>query len=125
MQRAYKYKLKHGEICQNFFGRGIIEKNNIFHFKGPLKTFLTPKTLFGLRNPNFGGVILLKLFDLSIGLGVGNVKNSHFRAKSALAISKTIAQIKKINKCDPPPKLGFLRPHKVLGVKKVFRGSLK
>ena len=53
---------------------------------------MIPKTLFGLRNPNFVGVILLKLFEPSIGLGVGKVKN---RAKSGLAISKTIAQIKK------------------------------
>ena len=30
-------------------------------------TFLTPNTLFGLRNPNFGGVILLKLFNPSCG----------------------------------------------------------
>ena len=70
------------------------------------------------------GVILLKLFDPSIGLGVGNVKNSHFRAKSALAISKTIAGIKKIYKCDPPKvgvsktKYGFEGQKKFLGAPK-------
>ena len=88
---------------------------------------MTPKTFFGLRNPNFGGVILLKHFDLSIGLGVANVKNSHFRAKSALSISKNIAWIKKFYKFDPPPKVGvskakkgFRGQKKVLGVKKSF-----
>ena len=56
---------------------------------------MTPKTLFGLRIPNFWGVILLQLFDPSNGLEVGNVQNSHFWAKSALDISKSAAQIKK------------------------------
>jgi len=41
------------------------------------------------------GVILLKLFDLSNDLGVGNVQNSHFWVKSALDMSKTAAWIKK------------------------------
>ena len=61
---------------------------------GPIKTFFDPKTLFGLRNPNFGGVILLKLLDPSNGLGVGDVLKSHFWAKSAMDNSKTATQIK-------------------------------
>ena len=92
---------------------------------GPIKTFFDPKTLFGLRNPNFGGVILLKLFDLSNGLGARNYQNSHFWAKSVLDISKTAAWNKKFRSMTPP-KLGFLRPNKVFGVKKkVFRGPTK
>ena len=43
----------------------FFEKINFLCFEGPQKTFLSPKTLFGLRNPTFGGVILLKLFDPS------------------------------------------------------------
>ena len=81
-----------------------------------------PKTLFGLRNPNFGGVILLKLFDPRIGLRVGTVKNSHFRAKSALAISKTIAQIKKFYKVDPP-KVGVSKAKEGFGGLKKFLGA--
>ena len=45
--------------------------------------------IFGLRNPNLGGgVIVLKLYDPRNGLRVGNAKNSHFRAKSAKKVFK-------------------------------------
>ena len=64
-------------------------------FWGPKKLFWDPKTLLGLRNLPFGGIILLKLFDLSNGLGVRNYQNSHFWAKSAMDISETTAWIKK------------------------------
>ena len=47
----------------------FFEKINFLCFGGPKKTFLSPKTLFGLRNPTLGGVILLKLFDLGHSLG--------------------------------------------------------
>ena len=104
-------------MCHNFFGLEIIEKNSFFHFEGPLKIFLTPKTLFGLRNPNFGGVILLKLFDLSTGLGVRNYQNSNFWAKSALDISKTAAQLRiKSFREMTPHKVGFLKSNMVFGV---------
>ena len=54
---------------------------------------------------------------MSIGLGIRNVKNSHFRAKSALAISKTIAWIKKFYKVGVSKvKEGFGSPKKFLGV---------
>ena len=74
MDRAHNYYSEDGDMCHNFFGRGIIEKISFFYFGGPQKLFLTPKTLIGLRNPYLRGVIVLKLFDPSIGLGVGNVK---------------------------------------------------
>ena len=83
---------------------------------------MTLKTLFGLRNPNFGGVILLKLFDPSNGLEVGNVQNSHFWAKSALDISKTAAQIKKFYKYDPP-KVGVSKAKKGFQGQKMFLGA--
>ena len=40
------------------------EKINFLCFGGPQDTFLGPKSLFGLRNPTFEGVLLLKFFDL-------------------------------------------------------------
>ena len=71
---------------------GSFLRKSIFFNLGATKNFFWPeKTLFGIRNPNFGGVILLKLFDPSNGLGAGNYQNSHFWAKSALDISKTAA----------------------------------
>ena len=45
-------------------------ENHFFSILGsPKKLFWPLKTLFGLRNLTFGGVILLKLFDPSIGFG--------------------------------------------------------
>ena len=46
-------------------------------------------------------------------------------ALSALELSKTVARIKTFEKYDPFPKLEFLRPIKVIGVKNVFRDPLK
>ena len=49
---------------------GFLRKS-IFSVLGGLKNFiLPPKTLFGLQNPTFGGVLLLKLFNPSYGFGV-------------------------------------------------------
>ena len=45
---------------------------------GPKKFFLVQKTLFGLRNLIFGGVILLKLFDPSNGFGATDGKIALF-----------------------------------------------
>ena len=62
---------------------------------GPLKHFFNPKTLFGLGNPNFGGVILLKLFNQSCGFrdiqGWFCLKMAVFQISN----SKTVAQIRK------------------------------
>ena len=45
---------------------GSFLRKSIFFNLGATKNFFWPeKTLFGIRNPNFGGVILLKLFDPS------------------------------------------------------------
>ena len=47
----------------------VFLRNSIFCVLWPKKIIWTPKTLFGLRNLTFWGVILLKLFYLSHGLG--------------------------------------------------------
>ena len=80
---------------------------------------MTPKTLNGLRNPNFGGVILLKLFNLSKGF---RDSQSDFALKwlfLTFATPKPMLRSKSFRSMTPP-KLGFLRPKKVLGVKKSF-----
>ena len=48
---------------------GFLRKSIFCVFGGPKKLFWAHKTLFGLRNPTFGGVILLKLFDLGHHFG--------------------------------------------------------
>ena len=68
MQRAHNYYSEDGYKCDNFFGWGIIEKIIFFYFEGPLKNF------FGASKPYLGHTS--KAFDPSIGLGVGNVRNS-------------------------------------------------
>ena len=72
---------------------------------GASKTFFDTKNLIW---PNFWGVILLKLFDPSNSLEVGNVQNSHFWPKSALDISKSAGRIKK-NQGLKKPLFDFLR----------------
>ena len=70
----------------------------ITEFRFFKKSFFSAKNLIWPLKPLFflgGGVLLLKLFDPSNGLGAGNYQNSHFWAKSALNISKTTALIKK------------------------------
>ena len=48
----------------------VFWENQFFVFwGGPKKLFWGQKTSFGLRNPPFGGVILLKLFDLGHHFG--------------------------------------------------------
>ena len=76
---------------------GFFEKIIFFLFWGTQKNFFDPqKPYLALKTQLLGGggVILLKLFDQSIGLEVRNYQNSHFWAKSALDISKTTAWIK-------------------------------
>ena len=51
---------------------GFFEKINFLCFWGPQKTFLSPK------NPTFGGVILLKLFDPSYGFEVVDFEKAIF-----------------------------------------------
>ena len=45
----------------------VLRKTVFFIFWGPLWYFLDPKTLDGIRNLTFGGVILLTFFDPSYG----------------------------------------------------------
>ena len=54
-----------GQIAEFRF----FEKINILCFGGPKKLFWAPKTSYCLRNPTFGGVILLELFDPIYGFG--------------------------------------------------------
>ena len=50
---------------------GFFEKINFLCFWGL-------KKVFGLRKPTFGGVIILKLFDLSFGFGATGGKIANF-----------------------------------------------
>ena len=46
---------------------GFLILSIFFVFWDPYQFFKPQNPLFGLRNPTFGGVILLKLFDLDQG----------------------------------------------------------
>ena len=99
----------------------FLRKTVFFILWGPFNFFWTPKTLFGLRNPTFGGVIILTFFDPSNGLRVGNY---HFLKIQTYKSLKLLLRSKNVRSMTPP-KVGFLRPNKVLGVQKKLRGPHK
>ena len=47
--------LKMRTCVTTFLDWELLRKSVFPNLRGPKKLFLTPKTLFGLRNPNFGG----------------------------------------------------------------------
>ena len=74
----------------------VFLENQFFSFCRAPKNFFGPQIPYlALETPTLRGVKLLKLFDLSIVLGIRNLQNSHFWAKSARDISKTAAWLKK------------------------------
>ena len=66
-------------------------------FWGPKALYFDPNTLVGLRNPTFGGVKLLKLFDLSNGLEVENAKIGPFFGKISHENLKTYCSDQKVS----------------------------
>ena len=90
-------------------------------FWGPLWYFFDPKTLFGIRNLTFGGVILLTYFDLSYGFwdfqGC-DCQNGELSTPKTLIGSKNV-------RSRTPPKVRFLMQNKVLESKKYQRGPKK
>ena len=82
---------------------------------------MDPKTLFGIRNLAFGGVILLTFFDPSQGFRDfwgGWCQNVEFSTPQPMLRSKNV-------RSKTPPKVRFLMPNKVLGSKKKLRGPPK
>ena len=108
-------------VCWKKIIWAVFEKNSVFIFWGPLKFLLASKTLFGIRNPNFGGVILLTFFDWSNGLKVENFifwLNPPWESRKLLLGSKNLRSM-------TPPKFEFLIQNKVLEANKNFRGPQK
>ena len=109
-----------GQIAEFRF----FEKINFLCFWCPKKLFWVLKTLLGLRDPTFGGVILLKLFDPSYGFRATDGKiaifwhNQPWKAPKPWIGSKSFRSM-------TPPKVGFLRLIKVLGAQKSFLGLPK
>ena len=103
----------------------VFGENQFFVFFGGPKTFFgPPKAFFGLRNPTFGGVMLLKLFDPRFGFGATGCKiaifwhNQPWKSQKLQLWSKSCRSM-------TPPKVRFLRPNKVLGAQKNFLGPPK
>ena len=99
----------------------FLRKTVFFIFGVFWKFFGASKTLFGIRNPNFGGVILLTFFDWSNGLKVENFifwLNPPWESHKLLLGSKNLRSM-------TPPKFGFLIQNKVLEANKNFRGPQK
>jgi len=66
--------------------------------------------LVGLRNPTFGGVIVLKLFDPSYGFEVTDFEIAIFLAKLALDISKSFRSMTHPQSGVSKAKLSFWSP---------------
>ena len=99
----------------------FLRKTVFFIFGVFWKFFGASKTLFGIRNPNFGAVILLTFFDWSNGLKVENFifwLNPPWESHKLLLGSKNLRSM-------TPPKFGFLIQNKVLEANKNFRGPQK
>ena len=99
----------------------VLRKTVFFIFWGPLWYFLDPKTLDGIRNLTFGGVILLTFFDPSYGFRDfwGRwCQNVEFSTPKPLLVSKNVRSM-------TPPKVRFLMLNKVLESKKYQRGPQK
>ena len=99
----------------------FLRKTVFFIFWGPLKFLLASKTLFCIRNPNFGGVILLRFFDPSNSLWDSQ---GGFSQKMKFSTFKPLLQSKNVRSMTPP-KLGFLMPNKVLEAQKNFQKTPK
>ena len=99
----------------------FLRKTVFFIFWGPLKFLLASKTLFCIRNPNFGGVILLRFFDPSNSLWD---TQGGFSQKMKFSTFKPLLQSKNVRSMTPP-KLGFLMPNKVLEAQKNFQKTPK
>ena len=99
----------------------FLRKTVFFIFWGPLKFLLASKTLFCIRNPNFGGVILLRFFDPSNSLWDSQ---GGFSQKMKFSTFKPLLQSKNVRSMTPP-KLGFLMPNKVLEAPKNFQKTPK
>ena len=68
MKVVYYILKRTTQVAQNHFWVNLrVQVFSFFSFWGPEALFFDPNTLDGLRNPTFGGVILLTLFDLSNG----------------------------------------------------------
>ena len=99
----------------------FLRKTVFFIFWGPLKFLLASKTLFCIRNPNFGGVILLRFFDPSNSLWDSQ---GGFSQKMKFSTFKPLLQSKNVRSMTPP-KLRFLMPNKVLEAPKNFQKTPK
>ena len=84
MQRALQIQVEIWGDVPQLVGGSL--RLTVFFIFGASKNFFFDliKLNLSLGTPTLRGVILLKSFNLSIGLGIGNVKNSHFRTKSGL-----------------------------------------
>ena len=102
MHGSLKNQYKNFEMCQNFFGWGILEimtKNSIFSIILAPKTYcLGQKIIFGLKYVDFRGVLLL-IFSDSTKISLQySTKISYFFWKSSF---KNLTLIHKIVKLNP------------------------
>ena len=68
-QGGLGHSLDHPPCSDKSQNSGFLRKSIFLILEGPWNFFWPPKTLFGLKNLTFGGVLLLKLFDPSYGFG--------------------------------------------------------
>ena len=122
MKVVYYILKRTTQVAQNHFWVNLrVQVFSFFSFWGPKALFFDPNTLDGLRNPTFGGVILLTFFDLSYGLGGRKSKYQYNHPRKS---SKQLFKSKNVRSMTSQ-KLGFLRPNKVLGLEEIVLGPQK